>query len=134
MATMAAALGEKELFYEITNAAIDIAEKNPFLWGYIKELTVFSRQLAEYGDKDHPLHGKLEELGITPPVNQFRGRRNGSPELLVECAVNRAILGDHVNARRLLKTAIEIEYESPHKPVLDFCPAIIKARSYEKRL
>ena len=134
MAELAITLGEKELFYKIMDTALNATENRQ----RTNLLTVFTRQLALYGDKDHPLHAELEAEAVKVPERNdgFGYSRNGYPHLLMACAVNKAILGDHVNARRLLKRAMEVEYAAPirdrHHGMWEIAPAIIEARSYEK--
>ena len=137
MAALAVTLGEKELYYKIVEAALNVTEGNR----RTNLLVIFTKQLALYGDKDHPLHAELEALAVRIPERNniyIEGAysRNGYPSLLMASAVNKAIMGDHVNARRLLKRAMEIEYavviRDPHHGMLIFEPAIIEARAYEK--
>jgi tetratricopeptide (TPR) repeat protein len=133
MASLAAALGEKELFYEIVKASCDVAPKVPHPWSGSVALSTFTRQLALYGNKDHPLHAVLEKLPNTP-AEQYENRIKLTADLLIDCAVNRAILGDHVNARRLFKEAIEVrQQEVFRRSISHFSSAIIEARAYEKR-
>ena len=63
MATLAGKLNDKDLFYEIMNAAIKVAERRTWRQGGggSEALGIFLRQLAVYGDKEHPLFAQAEK-------------------------------------------------------------------------
>ena len=140
MATLAIQLNDKEFFYEVLNAAIKVAEQRT--WhrggGGSGALGIFLRQLAVYGDADHPLFAQAEQyaddLTETTTATRMTGDMSRKAEVYFSLGVSRAMLGDHENARRLLKKGIETRriarFQSP-----TLCPfaLVIEARSFEKR-
>ena len=140
IATIAVDLGNKELFYEILNTAMELTEKEA--WIPARELTagwfnnrrtpdglppnrvfsggqvpdwfgsyshwwnnpfgIFAHGLAIFGDGEHPFFAWAEEIAD-------EGGRSGFSRvnLLASLGVSRAMLGDHENARRLLKKKME---------------------------
>jgi len=131
MATLAAGFNDKEFFYEIMNAGMKIADRDNWCdSGYrcSGPLSIFARQLAVYGDKEHPLFVQAEKY-----ADGFK-EMNQKADLYFSLGVSRAMLGDHENARRLLKKGIEARQKDEFKSVSSgFCSAIIEARSYEKQ-
>jgi|GEM_PF-2285503 len=64
MASLAVKLEDKELFYEIMNVGMQVAEQQKWYdsgYGSSDALGVFVRQLAVYGDEEHPLFVRAEE-------------------------------------------------------------------------
>ncbi len=127
MGAIAVKLDDKEFFYEILNAGTDLAKK--FNW---YESDIFSSQgladfvkgLAKYGDMDHPLFKESEKIGDGFKTPRCRA------VLFNALGVSRAMLGDHVDARRLLKKGIESQKADPLKTLSAYCPAIVEAKSY----
>ena len=133
-ATLAARIDDKELFYKILNACMENIEKEN--WGMRgngpnEALKVFVRQLAAYGDKDHPLFGQTEKMA--DDYENMPNMRNYRAELYYSLGVSRAMLDDHASARRLLKKGLEAQREDVYgNTTLGFCAAILESRSYEK--
>jgi hypothetical protein len=128
MASIAADLGDRELFYEIFDAATKRADRHN--WNSIgsfasKAFGDYARNLATFGDKEHPFFIRAEKTGGT-----FERSRDQA-DLYFSLGVSRAILDDHDNARRLLKKGIEARKNDEFKTLATFCPAIVEAKSYE---
>jgi hypothetical protein len=133
-ATLAAQCDDKELFIKIMDKCMKEVEKDNFGGrgnGPNEALKVFVRQLAAYGDKDHPLFGQTEE--IADEFANVPNQRNRRAELYYALGVSRAMLGDHVAARRLLKQGLEAQQkDTGGDTTWGFCSAIVEARSYAK--
>jgi tetratricopeptide (TPR) repeat protein len=126
MAKFAVEFDDKKGFYEIMDIAIKIGEKEKWFDESGWMLRKFIRHLAEYGDKDHPLFEQTEKYAD--------GFKDGShrAEIYLSLGVSRAMLGDHDNARRLLKKGLDQPLEQ-YRTRGAFCAAIIEARSYENK-
>jgi len=137
LATLAAKVDDKELFYKILDTCMEQVEKENWNVSGLRDayspgeaLRVFVRQLAVYGDKDHPLFGQAEK--IADGLENAQNLRSKA-ELYYSLGVSHAMLGNHVNARRLLKKGLEAQRENVWgNTTLGFCAAIVEARSYEK--
>ena len=132
-AMLAAKIDDKELFYKILNACMQKIEKENWNVRGLRgndpgeALNVFVRQLAVYGDKDHPLFGQAEKIA------DDLENMGSKAKLYYSLGVSRAMLGDHVEARRLLKKGLEAQQKNIWgNTSLGFCAAIVEARSYEK--
>ena len=129
LARLAVKFGDKELFYDIMNTKAKIADKEtwhegPCSYPCREALSDFTRQLAVYGDKDHPLFSHVEKYADNFQEAGIRA------ELCFSLGVSRAMLGDHENARRLLKKGL-MQPQERYGSKRAFCAAVIEARSYE---
>ena len=140
MATLAIQSDDKEFFYEVLNAVTAVAEQRT--WhrggGGSEALGIFLRQLAVYGDKGHPLFAQAEQyadsLRETSTATNTTGDMSRKAEVYFSLGVSRAMLGDHENARRLLKKGIETRQSARFRsPTLCPCALVIEAWSFEKR-
>jgi tetratricopeptide (TPR) repeat protein len=119
MGMLAVKLDEKTLFYEIVDTASTLIENHTWM------LRDFTRQLAVYGDKEHPLLAHAEKY-----IDDFQ-REGSQAELYLSLGVSFAMLGDHDNARRLLRKGLMQPQERFMSRSL--AAAVIEARSYEKQ-
>jgi hypothetical protein len=132
MAVLATEFDDKELFDAILNAAIK-AVSGAEWYGFAFRISlpnsppvgIFTRLLALHGDKDHPLFEQEEKLAEGIQDVHMRS------DLYLSLGVSRAMLGDHENARRLLKKGIEAKQGNRFRTE-NICAAIIEAWSYEK--
>ena len=131
-AMLAVKLDDKELFYEIMNAGVKVAEELRWHENGIRSgepLGFFTRQLAIYGNGDHPLFALAEKAAAG-----FDGERAEKGNLYFSLGVSRAMLGDHDNARRLLARGIEARAQQRFRSSsTSFLPAIVEAWSYERQ-
>ena len=138
MATLAGKLNDKELFYEIMNDAIKIAERRTWSrgGGGSEALGIFLRQLAVNGDKEHPLFAQAEKCADsivdTSTATNYTGDMAWKASLYFSLGISLAMIDDHVGARRVLKKGIDTRRQVRYSQD-GFCAPVIEARSYEKR-
>ncbi|MCL2709363.1 MAG: hypothetical protein FWE95_00650 [Planctomycetaceae bacterium] len=134
MAILATEFEDKELFYEIVNAAMrTVMETERYGIAFVAmpnspPVGIFTRLLGRFGDKDHPLFEQEEKLA---DGMQAAHQRNMRSDLYLSLGVSRAMLGDHDNARRLLRKGMEVK-QGERFGLEKICAAIIEAWSYEK--
>ncbi|MCL2710544.1 MAG: hypothetical protein FWE95_06665 [Planctomycetaceae bacterium] len=130
MATLAAGFGDKEWFYEIMNAGMETADRENWLEGNTyassRALCTFVRQLALYGDKDHPLFEQAEAIA------DGLKEANQRADLRTALGISFAILGEHETARHWLKKGIEARQVVNTRPRV-LCGAVLEARAYARQ-
>jgi hypothetical protein len=113
------------------NAGMEVADRENWNegchWSTSQGLSAFTRQLAEYGDGEHPLFAQAELIADAFPE---AGQRF---EIYFSLGVSRAILGDHDNARRLLRQGIEASRQGRIGIIPALGAGIVAAWSHEQR-